>query len=254
MTLVIRIPLNFNDPNNEIPKIERDSLINRGTKFMHDFGNPYCYPAQVANVPNGTVFTNLVEGAATGVVENAFAGLTLDAKGGMYMPGSCHINLGNGYNLATDNHDFLFQMWVRIVAGYSTSAYQPIVSKGTSTQANQTQLYLDTGDNGLKFRIGSASTTQPAVSSEFGPVVLDKPYLISYGREGGYLKTLINKTQIAAFPFAGPMANVTANWLIGSGPWKGWVYRPMLEDLTVSGKTIAGQAEKEYNKSISKLS
>jgi hypothetical protein len=253
MTLVFRIPTNFIDPNNDIPKLEKDSMINKGTKALFDFANPNCYAAQAENVPNGTVFTNLVDGAATAIVENAFGGLTLSEGGWVYIPGSCHINMGGGYNLSQINR-FMFQMWMKITTGYSTSAYQPIVSKGASTQANQTQLYMDTGNNGLQLRIGTASTTQPAGSSEFSPVALDTPYLITYGLEGGYLKTLINKTQVAATPFAGPIANVAANWLIGSGPWKGFVARPMIEDIALSNQTLSARAEKEYNKSIGKLS
>lgn len=130
MTTQIISDVNFNDPTNLIPFLEKDDAILRGvTKAMLDFSNPASYAGGALTV-GGTVKSLTNDGS------NATAGAILPAQvtglvdfGNANGATQTHLTLPDTFKLPNTCRRFLLVLWVKLPAnGYQTASSNVIQS------------------------------------------------------------------------------------------------------------------------------
>lgn len=135
MTTQVVSDINFTDPSNLIPYLEKDDAIVRNvTKSLVDFSNTASLPTSGA-LPSGTTATSLTVDAGTGISSGPFPAVS----GGLIDLGGTSLawNLPNTFKLANGCKRFLVICWVKLPSsGYQTGSAnisQAIISNASNT-------------------------------------------------------------------------------------------------------------------------
>lgn len=120
MTTQVISDINFNDPGNLIPFLEKDDAIIRGvTKSLIDFSNPASYSGGSAAIPAGTLITSLTsdgQAVATGSTLPPMSGGLVDFGGS-----SKGWQLPANFKLPNTCKRFMVILWAKLPgSGYQT--------------------------------------------------------------------------------------------------------------------------------------
>lgn len=247
MSLILKITdTTFTDAT--LPVLQRDGLVDAGTKFLFDFADPYCFVKQAQPV-NGDQFVNFVNGGAAATA--SLSGSTLGFSGGgitgFDQEQNELIELPAAGNLPTTNQGFVFCLWLKhltqgdqtnfdAVAGY---AYQT----GTGCQ------YAISADNaGGKYRMYTNGNHTDYAFPAAGTIIQLATAMVKVGTNF-VARAYVNGAQIGADivlgavssfslnqPGSGNMANPRIGYLAGyAQAWYGTVYRTWLNDTGSTG-------------------
>jgi len=253
---------NFSNPL--IPKLEKDSMINNGTLYVFDFKNNNSFPLQ-ANAPAGTPIINLVTGGINGSVTSGSSVLNFE-NGGLMFPGNSASVIGfpsdNDFNLSALNPNFYMTIWVKVKStDFSTSPFTRIIGRySINSNADLFQFAIESGAAGVRPR-AIVSTESAAVQvTDAADITKDVVVQLGLSYEGTTVKKYINGGVVATFPLArgtrlgNPTTGTAKSFLIGGSSWKGVIYRTVLENTTVSGKSCDAQVLADYTKNNTRFS
>ncbi|MEE8873094.1 hypothetical protein [Pseudomonas helleri] len=249
MTLILRIPgASFTDDT--LPVLRRDSIAERGTKFIYDFASPYSWPSQQAPIGSGEVVNNLVNGAASAAIYLANGatlgfsggGLVFDVRAdeGVAIPDSVGM-------LPANNNGFLYSIWLK--HGKQTNKTSQMLVAGNTYQTSAENQYACAyvGDTGAYRMYASGARNGDITGVLEGQVVQLAVAYLPDGAGGHKLRLYKNGAPLLSDVAAtGPLkvpVNAARTNSIRRGPsgaggfvqeWCGSVFRNWLEDLALS--------------------
>jgi hypothetical protein len=247
MGLITKLPnVNFTDAS--LPKLYKDGLINAGTLGLYDFKNAVTFggslPAAGSTLTNGLSLTNMVDaGPAASVVSSA---LVYTAGGGIQFNGggpASLISMGNNYNLAPANPNFLMLLWVKMTM--VSSNYGLLFGRGYTTNPPDCQYRFDMGANGQQIRAGIGGPTTVPVGEVAGATALNSLYQVAIAKVGTTLSIYRNGLLTGTAGCDATLANPALPLELGRD-YKGVVYRVLIENLTISGKDPLKQVQADY--------
>ncbi|MEZ0485450.1 LamG-like jellyroll fold domain-containing protein [Fibrella aquatica] len=252
MGLVIKLTSTFTDTS--LPKLYKDSVLNLGSLFLFDFKNPATYQGGALPAPgflaNGASLYNLVDAAPLATVNGTQ--IAYNSAGAIEFNSVGNVVLGDNYNLASSNPNFMISMWIKMTA--ASNSYAQLLGRSTTTTPNNTQWRIDMGLDGLRPRGGAGGSVQATVAEiPNGSLVAGTLYHIAFSRVGASISTYLNGVQIrtATMPEA-TLANPAVIPNMGGG-CKALVYRAYMENLTVSGKNPLAQVQADYNANLGRF-
>ncbi|HDR9028757.1 TPA: hypothetical protein QDB14_002957 [Burkholderia vietnamiensis] len=113
MSLILKISdVAFTDAT--LPKLQRDSVVDAGTKFLFDFADAYGWPKQAAPI-NGDQFVNFVDGGAPATTVLSGGSTMTFGGGGIGFDEESNegILLPVSGKLPANNKGFLFVLWIK---------------------------------------------------------------------------------------------------------------------------------------------
>ncbi len=230
-----------------IAKLNRDPVVNAGSKFLFDFLDPYCNPNADGALTTAAVLRNLVNGgAAAALTSTAAVPVSLAGKAGISITGGYQSGAASridlGVAVPTGDHAFVSMFWVKqtgIVAASNQnqamfSDEDPVgplrawaINAGTTGQ----------NPNGIQRNGATIKNTSPVTDGSGMNVVVQ--YAVGWQPDGTF-----------SFYRNGVLVSAVAGFAAGSVPVSGKppriylsvpgvYYRAYMEDLTVSGRATA---------------
>lgn len=265
MTLIINTGTTFTGSKLP-PRAVRDPVIADGTALLLDFSVPFCAPQDAGDLPDGSEFQNLADGAvgATSAVQSSPARIQKLPGGGLLWPGGSggasvadYLDMGTLAGFDFDGNWAAF-MWVefpsaRSGAGYT---YDRLIGLGAdaSSNANASTFSMSTSNDdltpdGTLLPDESGAGTSYG-STIYGDVAYDTPVLWGMGVNAGTLiqqvrnETVKSGTSTPAAAFErDPAWRLTAAF-----PHGGIIYRILLDDLDASGRKFEELAAAEFER------
>lgn len=234
-------------------KMYRDPVINKGTVFLLDFTDSYSNPIGDGNVPAGSVFKNMVPGAADGVAAVAAAGMLVNATG---KAGLVYSGIGNGAFTGIDlgtaignigSDEFIVCTWSKEPTSSPSTSFVPILAKQAS---GNNGLFIITGGSAGNAPYVNISTSTVATVSTAGQ---GSPRHIGFHFKPGALRLFVNGALVASAAGPTTLPDYSANpTRFGSSYLKSTIYRGMMEDITVSGADPTAQILADYARGVAK--
>jgi hypothetical protein len=236
-----------------MPLLYRDPILNKGSKFLFDFGNQFCLNGNaVGSLSAGATFLNLLDsGASASTVGSSGAFSINSSSNGLAVNGSgagSYIDFGTSYDLSSSNDEFLVILWLKIpLSGMATGF--PEIFALSSGNANAAQWWMDSASDGRQMRgvVGLGGSSSYALGIPDGAGVGSVTQFAMHWRSTGLLEVYYNGT------FANSGNAAPTSLQAGSGihlkataQFSGNLYRAYQEDLVVSGLTAAGQILADY--------
>lgn len=235
-------------------KLVRDKAISAGTRLLFDFKDNYCNPNADGAMVLGAPFLNMVDGAPGAVIGGSSANVftnNSNTTGGITAPGAAAIghiiSLGNTYSLHATSPSFIATAWIKCPAAAIATSFQSIFQLiGASNQ--NTLFSMDTGGDGKSPRVvannhSNAPTFQAVTGFTTGVV-----HQIGVAWRPGFYDVIFDGAIVTTF------ANVNADILDLSAfsmtalttRQSTTLYRILLEDITLSGRTVAQAAAADF--------
>ena len=237
-----------------LPKLKRDYLIEAGTKGVFDFGTPYTNDGGTLAVNKD--FKNLVAGGGSAVVKS-ISGLSQVAGGVKSLNGNGWILLPDEFRLASNTANFMAIVWVKKVSGQPEIYGYGNYSSPSVIQYNMNYFNTSTGlqlqaDAKTAFVSGIVgAVTQHAVEYVANGV---NSKIIAYTNGVKVSEALFDNSDSLNIPTAvcdprlfamGTTAGVVST---NNSTSELTIYRVMLDDLTLSGRTGASLALADYDR------
>ncbi len=236
-------------------KLVRDKVIAAGTRLLFDFKDSYCNQNPDGALALGNTFLNMVDGAPSAVIggssANAFVNNS-DTTGGILAPGAAAvghiISLGSTYSLHATDPSFIALAWIKCPASAITTANQAIFQLIGANNQN-TLFSMDTGANGKSPRVmANNHNNVPSTYRDIVGFTTDAVHQIGVAWRPGFCDVIFNGAIITTF------VNVNADLLDLSAfnmtalttRQSTTMYRLLLEDLTISGRTVAQAAVADF--------
>lgn len=252
MSLITHVNKQLTDT--DLPRITRDPAIAAGTLLLFDFKSAFCNPNEDGDLVNGDTLNNLVRGAPGAVIDSGSAKLISErtTSGGIRAPGSSSlgqmINFGNSYNLHESNHAFIATAWIKIPSnGYTGNTNQRIF--GRQGSASNTYMFnMDSGSDNLSPRVVANMQSSTPVHRAIPGFATDEVHQIGVAWTPG-TEWMVFDGQLVSSRAHGNATledlseyNIVALFTRQSTT----LYRVMLEDVEVSGRTLAQAAAADY--------
>lgn len=247
MSLILKVTdTTFTDAS--LPLLQRDGLVDAGTKFLFDFADPYCFAKQAAPV-NGDPFVNFVSGGASAIT-NLVGGSTLTfAGGGVGFDAEVNegIDLPAAGNLPVGNQGFVFCTWLKHIAQADSSSFNAVsgyaYQTGSTCQyalaaqntTNQYRMYTNGQHIDVAFPAAGSINQLAAAMVKVGSNFVARAYMngvqvgadIVLGAVSGFSLNQVPSVQMAN-PRIGYMSGYSQGWL-------GSIYRTWLNDIGATG-------------------
>ncbi|RQR81460.1 MULTISPECIES: hypothetical protein [unclassified Burkholderia] len=250
MSLILKISdVAFTDAT--LPKLQRDSVVDAGTKFLFDFADAYGWPKQAAPV-NGDQFVNLVDGGAPATtVLSGGSTMTFGGGGiGFDQESNEGILLPNSGNLPANNKGFLFALWMKHGTPIDSTTVAAV--GGYANQSGQYCQYAISGINssgiyGLQCNGSRVNFAYPAVGSIHQlamAVVKSGTNMVLRGyADGAQIGADVVLGAVATWQLpqpsgagSGVMPQPELGFMSGFGQsWVGSIYRTYLNDIGATG-------------------
>jgi hypothetical protein len=249
MSLIHRLAgRSFSDAT--LPLLYPDKMANPGTKFIFDFLNGYniqglTMPVGANPFAAGTHFKNAIFPVGP---DGVISGATIQySGGGLLMAADASIvDLGATYDMSASNPHFLAIAWVKRPDNLVVSAAQAICGL-TKTNANDCQFGFSFSNASSQFNAIAGGTTQPFSPAQVNGTIYQlavewSPGVLSTYKNGVLaVANTVSQNALVALP-----NNTKIGSMAGFSAGRAVLYRFLLENLTVSGKTAADQVAADY--------
>lgn len=246
------------------PKAVRDRIINSGSVCLIDLTSGYCIDL-TSPLAEGQVVKNLVNGAPSATLKN-IAGLSAVAGKGLQIGaaaalGRVQVGAGTDYFQTNLNHDYLISAFATYPAADPGGAHiGMLVSKG-GTVVNYAQpgpfLAARYADQIAKTAAGTGNGTSTIANAVPSPA---GKHQFAFTRVGGVIAHYRDGVSYATNTQneAGDIVANTNPLLFGCSSVQAAapgliLHRLYIENLTLSGKSGAGQAAAEYAQNNAKF-
>ena len=259
-SFITQLPSAFTDTS--LLKLVRDPAIALGTRLLFDFKNGYCNPNPIGNLADAATFVNLVDGAPGATLIAGAQKLINDAAttGGIRAPGvdasGQAISLGITYNLYPTNHSFIALAWVKCPSVALNKAYQTIFSYGVTGSSQSGLFFIDSGADGKSPRVVANNQANVPVYNSVPGFTVDVVHQVGVAWRPGFFDVILDGVVVASF------ANVnvslldmsTSNMSALSNRQSATLYRLLLEDLIVSGRSASQAAAADFSAATGRFS
>lgn len=258
VSLVTHLIGQFTDTS--ISPLVSDKAVSRGTRLLFDFSNVYCNPNPVGPLQLGAEFKNLVDGAPTAKISGAstFSLTNNGGARGITAPQSSSngqiIDLGNSYSLHASSHSFVALVWVKIPSTVTAAQYQSLFQLQGSNNQN-TMFSIDAGADGKSPRVVANNQNNSPVFTPITGFTTGSVHQIGVAWRPGFVDIILDGAIIATNGNSNPaLLDLSAFNTTAMTTRQGTtMYRMLLEDVVLSGRTVAQAVASDYSSAFSKF-